>query len=89
MRNDLDRPAKVDSRAFLANYLGVDLAGRHVGQGSQFDVNKPFVVAEVEIGLRPIDRDEHFTVLVGRHRPRIDVEIRIELEDRNAQAATL
>ena len=48
-----------------------DLRARHAGEA--------LVVAEVEIGLRAVVRDEHFAVLVGAHRARIDVEIGIEL----------
>jgi hypothetical protein len=36
-------------------------------------------VAEVEVSLGAVVGDENLAVLVGRHRARIDVEIRIEL----------
>ena len=48
-----------------------DLLRRNAGEA--------LVVAEVEIGLRAVVGDEHLAVLIGAHRPGIDVEIGIEL----------
>ena len=47
------------------------------------------VVAEVEIGLGAVVGDEDLAVLVGRHRPRIDVEIGVELAQPDLVAARL
>ncbi len=46
-------------------------------------------MAEVEIGLGAIIGDEHLAVLVGAHRARIDVQIRVELAQPHAIAARL
>ena len=58
-----------------------DLLRRHAGEA--------LVVAEIEIGLRPVVRDEHLTVLVGAHRAGIDVEVGIELAQPDRIAARL
>ena len=42
-------------------------------------VDEALVMAEVEVGLRPVLGDEHLAVLERAHRPRIDVEVRVEL----------
>jgi hypothetical protein len=44
-------------------------------------------MAEVEVGFRPVFRHEHFTVLEGAHRPWIDVDVRIQLQQSNPEAA--
>ena len=46
-------------------------------------------MAEVEVGLGPVVGDIDLAVLIGRHRPRIDVEIGIELADPDLVAARL
>ena len=46
-------------------------------------------MAEVEVGLRPVVGDEDLAVLIGAHRPRIDIEIGIELAEPDLVAARL
>ena len=58
-----------------------DLLRRHAGEA--------LVVAEVEVGLRPVVGHEHLTVLVGAHRAGIDVEIGVELAQPDRVAARL
>jgi hypothetical protein len=52
---------------------------RHVGEA--------LVVAEVEVGLGAVVGDEHLAVLERRHRPGIDVDVRVKLEIGDADAA--
>ena len=52
-------------------------------------VDEPLVVAEVEVGLRPVLGDEHLAVLERAHRPRIDVEVRVELLCAHAETPRL
>ena len=47
------------------------------------------VVAEVEVGLGAVVGDEDLAVLVRAHRARVDVDVRVELHVRDAQAARL
>jgi len=49
--------------------------------------SETFVVAEVEIGFRAVVGHKHFAVLIGRHRPRIDVQVGIALLEGDFQAA--
>ena len=53
------------------------------------DAGEALVMAEVEVGLRPVVGHIDFAVLIGRHRPRIDVQIGIELADADLVAARL
>src|SRR5437868_1311638 len=50
-------------------------------------MREALVVAEIEIRFSAIIRDEYFAVLERAHRPRIHVEIRIELLQRDSKAA--
>src|SRR4029077_10584501 len=47
------------------------------------------VVADVEVGLGAVLGDEDLTVLERAHRARVDVDVRVELEDADLQAAGL
>ena len=46
-------------------------------------------MAQIEIGLRPVIGDVDLAVLERGHRPRIDVEIGVELAQTHAIAACL
>src|SRR4051794_18684290 len=50
-------------------------------------VREALVMAEVEIGLGAVIGDEHFAVLERRHRSGIDVEVRVELDQRHLHPA--
>ena len=49
--------------------------------------DEALVVAEIEIGFGAVVGDEHFAVLERAHRARIDVDVRIELEQGDFEAA--
>ena len=57
------------------------MVAREMGGG------ETFVVAEVEVGFRAVVGDKHFAVLIGRHGPRIDVQVGITLLEGDLQAA--
>ena len=59
----------------------VGLLRRHAGEA--------LVVAEIEVGLRPVVRHEHLTVLVRAHGAGIDVEVGVELPQADRIAARL
>ena len=65
----------------------VNLAGGVVGVAGQRGVGEALVVAQVEVGLAAVVEHVDFAVLVGAHRARIDVDVRIELLHPHAQAA--
>src|SRR5438067_1331620 len=51
--------------------------------------NAPLVVTQVEVRLRPVVEHVHLAVLVGAHRARIDIQIRIEFLHPDLQPASL
>lgn len=89
VRDDLDGVAEVLAAAFLGDDGGVHLSGRHVRRPVEVDVQEPLVVADVQVGLGAVVGDEHLTVLERVHRPRVDVQVRVELLHRDPQAPSL
>ncbi len=89
VRDDLDRATQVVAAPLLRDDRLVDAAGRDVAQLGQVGVDEPLVVAEVEVGLGAVVGDEDLAVLVGRHRPRIDVDVGVQLEDRDTETPCL
>ena len=87
--DDLDRAAQVVAAPLLGDDRLVDAAGGDVAELGQVLVDEPLVVAQVKVRLRPVVGDEDLAVLVGRHRARIHVDVRIELEDGDGEAAAL
>jgi hypothetical protein len=51
--------------------------------------HEALVVAEVEVGLGAVVGDEHLAVLERAHGARIDVDVRIELDHGDLEAAGL
>jgi hypothetical protein len=52
-------------------------------------VDEALVVPDVEVGLGAVLGDEDLAVLEGAHRPRVDVQVRVELLNLNLEAARL
>src|SRR4051794_30404314 len=89
VRDDLDRAAEVVAAALLGDDGLVDASRRDVAELGQVLVDEPLVVTKVEVRLGAIVSDEDLAVLVRRHRARIHVDIRIELDDGDGEAPTL
>ncbi len=75
--------------AFAGNDLGVDLPGRDIVFLGKLDIHEAFVMADILIGFAPIGGDEHLAVLGRPHGPRIDVDIGINLDRRDAESTRL
>jgi len=67
--------------------IAVYPAGGSVGGGGTFDIDKTFVVAKVEVGLRTIPGNKDFTVLVGGHGAGVDIEIGVQFHDGDTDTA--
>ncbi len=86
MRNHLHGAAEVVAAPFLLNDGRINLAGRPVGVLGGQRAGEAFVVAEVEVRLRAVVGDVDLAVLVGAHRPRVDIDIWVELLHRDPVA---
>ena len=87
MRNHLHGLAQKLAAPLLVDHRLVDLAGRVVGIARERAVREPLVVAQVEVGFAAVVQHVHFAVLVGAHRARVDVDVRIELLHPHREAA--
>ncbi len=87
VRDDLHCATQVVAPALLANDTLVDLAGGEVVALQHPGVDEALVVAEVEIGLGAVLGDEDFAVLERAHGARIDVDVGVELEEGELDAA--
>ncbi len=89
VRDDLDGGAEIIAAAFLGQNVLINPAGGDVVGACRRAAGKALVVAEIEVGLGAVVGDEHFAVLVRRHRPGIDVQVRVELAQPHLVAARL
>src|SRR5262249_23141870 len=77
--DDLDGGPEIVAAALLGEDFLVDAAGGDVVLTARRATGEALVVPEIEVGLGAVVGDEYLAVLVRRHRPGIDVEIRVEL----------
>ena len=89
VRDHLHRGAEIVAAALAGDDVLVDAAGGDVVHAVRRPAGEALVVAEVEVGLGAVVGDEDLAVLVGAHRPRIDVEVGVELPQAHAVAARL
>ena len=89
VRDHLHRRAQVITAALAGDDVLIDAPCRRIVGAASGNPGEALVMAEIKIGLRPIIRDEHLAMLIGRHRARIDVEIRVELAQPHRIAARL
>ena len=87
VRDDLHGLAEIFALALVVEHGLIDLAAGQVVEPRQLDVGEPLVMAEVEVGFRAVVEHINFAMLVRVHRARIHVEIRVELLQRDLEAA--
>ena len=76
--DDLHRGPQVVPCPLPVEHVPVHLARGHRGVEAQVLVDESLVVAQVQVGLRPVVGDEHLTVLIGAHGAWIHVEIGVQ-----------
>src|SRR5579872_3942555 len=89
MRDDLDGRPEIFATPFAADHGGIDASGRDAVAAPGGNAGIAFVMTEIEIGLGTIIGDEDLAMLIGAHRPRIDIEVGIELAQPHLEAARL
>ena len=77
--NDLNGVSEVFPAAFFSDDFRINLPCCHVCRLGQVDVEKAFIVANIEICFGTVFGNKNFTVLEGVHRARVNVEIRVKL----------
>ncbi|MPM43776.1 hypothetical protein SDC9_90453 [bioreactor metagenome] len=85
--NDLHGLAQIVTTAFLLQHGLVDAPGGEVVGLLHARFDETLVVTEVEVGFCPVVRHEHFAVLERRHRARVHVDIGVQLDESDFEAA--
>ena len=85
MGNHLDSRAQILSPTLLIQHIPVNLAGGQVGILVQIFVDKPLIVAQIQIRLRTVLGNVDLSVLIRAHGTRVDVDIRVQLLGGNFQ----
>ena len=87
MRNHLHRLAQKFAAPLLVDHRKINLPGGVVRVARQRAVGEPLVMPQVEVGFAAVVEHVDFAMLIGAHRARIDVDIRIELLHPHRQPA--
>ena len=86
MGDDLHGPPEIVSPPFLGDHRIVDLAGGEVVAPAQAGGGEPLVMAEVQVGLRPVIQDKDLAVLERVHGSGIDVDVGVQLLQGDGEA---
>ena len=89
MRDDLHRAAEIITAALLADHVLVDTPGGEIIPLSHCGADKALVMAQVQIGFRPVLGHEHFTMLERAHGTRVYIDVGVELEHGDGETAGL
>ena len=89
MGNHLYRGPQIVTAALLADHLLIYAAGGEVVALAHGNTHEALVVAQIQIGLRPILGDEHLAMLERAHGAGVHVDIGIQLEQGDLDAARL
>jgi hypothetical protein len=89
VRDYLHGAAEVIAAALLADDVVVDLAGGEIAVPAGAGAGEALVVAEVEVGLGTVGGDIDLAMLERAHGPRIDVDVGVELDQLELEAAGL
>src|SRR6185437_4734298 len=89
VRDHLHRAAEVVAAALRLDHRLVDLAGGEVVVTAHLRALEALVVPEVEVGLGAILGDDHISVLARANGARVDVDVGVQLDVGDADAARL
>ena len=81
MRDDLHGFPEIIAPSFFFDDRLVDPARSDIICLGGWHVQKPFIMAEIEVGFSAIFRDIALAVFIGVKSPRIDVDIGVKLLD--------
>src|SRR5690606_23855271 len=87
VRDDLNSLAKIIPATLLTQHRFVDLSGGEVIHLAHASGDETLVVTEIQVGFSTVFRDEYFAMLERAHSAGVDVDVGIQLELGEAQAA--
>jgi hypothetical protein len=87
VRNDLHRPTQIIAATLFLDHGFVDAAGGVVAVAPGGGPHEALVMPQVQVGLGAVVRDEHFAMLEWAHGARIHVDVWIQLDHADLEAA--
>ena len=79
MRNHLHRTAEIITATFFFQNGVINLAAGGVAVFGEIDINKTFIMTDIQIGFGAVVGDENFTVLIRAHGAGVDIDIWVKL----------
>mmetsp|Transcript_468 Transcript_468/g.1420 ORF Transcript_468/g.1420 Transcript_468/m.1420 type:complete len:306 (-) Transcript_468:195-1112(-) len=89
VRHHLNSLTQVVASPLLFDDGLVDLPCSQIIVPLQLDVQKPFVVAKIQIDLTAVIQHEHLPMLKGRHCPSISIQVGINFDRCHSEATSL
>ena len=89
VRDHLHGAAEIAALALLLDHLGIDAARGDIVGLARRDAGEALIMAQIQVGLRPVIGDIDLAMLERRHGARIDVEIGVEFAQADFVAARL
>ena len=87
VRDDLHGRTQIVATAFLGYDAAVDPSGGEIAVAPGRGAHEALVMAQIEVGFGPVGGNEYFAVLERTHGARIDIEVGVELDHRDLEAA--
>ena len=89
VRHHLHGLAQVVAPALLVDHRLIDASRGHAVGPCGLYASETLIVTQVEVGLHAVGRHVALAMLIGIKRSRVDVDVRVELLDRNLIATRL
>ena len=89
VRDHLNRRPQIIAPTFLGDDVTIDTTRSDVIRLARGNSGEAFIVAKIEVSLGPVVCDVHFAMLIRAHRPRIDIQVGVELANADLIAASL
>ena len=89
MRDDLYGFTQIVSSSFSGNNRIIDLSGRDIVVTGELGIREAFIMTQVQIRLGPIIGYINLAMLIGIHRPGIEIDVRVAFYKRDLKAPRL
>ena len=87
MRNHLNGAAEIIAAAFFFQHGVINFAAGGITVFGKIDINKTFIVADIQVSFGAVIGNEHFAMLIRAHSAGVDIDIRVKFLADNFQSA--
>src|SRR5579863_3957091 len=89
VRDHLNGSTQVLAASLFANHGGINLTRRNIVALIGGFIGKTLVVTQIKIGLCPVIRYKHLTMLVRRHGAGVNIDVGVELHEGDTDTTIL